>query len=78
MKHKVVVSRRWKDQEIKTTIVENVNGISISVDVTDFLNAMTQEINYIPLTMTKAQLNKKIIDAAKIVIAEMKNQTVKT
>lgn len=78
MKQSVRISRKWKNHHIKTVIIQDDKGISIETDIKEFLNAMVNQITYIPLTMTKAQLKAKVTEAAKLVLIEMKEQTAKT
>lgn len=75
MKSTVIVSRKWKETEIKTTVVLLNDGIEIKMSLPDFIHALSREL----LTgwFAKKLHEKSIKAAAEKVINEMKNESAK-
>lgn len=71
----VTVSRKWNNPKIHTVI--NADGISLSIDLDDFIAALIKEIGSVALTMTKAQFEKQIKKACENVIQGVKEESVK-
>lgn len=77
MKTNVIVSRKWRETEIKTTVKQCKDQIAIEMSLSDFLHALSKEFPTVAFTMTKRQHERKLKEAALKVITEMKNETVK-
>jgi len=77
MKQRVVitVSRKWNNPRIETTI--NDEGISLSMSLEDFAEALLAEIGSVAFTVTKGQFKDKVRAAIERVITGIKEESAK-
>ena len=73
----VIVSRQWKDSEIKIEVCVDNDGIEIKMPMTEFIVALVEEAKS-PLAMvTKTHLKKRLFASVQKVIDKMKAETAK-
>jgi hypothetical protein len=69
----VLVSREWHEPRIRIQV--SVEGVSIAMELEDFLQAMVQETGNPAVVMTQAGLLKRLRLAADRVVMGMKTET---
>jgi hypothetical protein len=70
MKERFVVGRKWNSPVIYTYATSE--KIEMQIDLADFINALVEEAGSPALTMTKAGLKAKLLEAAEKVVSEVK------
>ena len=73
MKEKVIVSRKWRNPEIRAYATKEEVGAEI--DLTAFLDSIVEEIGNPTMLVTKAALRAKLEVAKDAVLKEMKETT---
>jgi hypothetical protein len=71
----VVVSRKWRNPNIKLAV--SVEGLGISMDLNEFIKAMCVECGNPALLLTVSHMEKRMIEASKKVVTEMKQESVR-
>ena len=75
MKSVVTISRYWKNPKITTSI--STEGISIQMNMEDFITALKQEIGSVTWVVTQKTFNERLDIAIEKVLAGMKEETIK-
>jgi hypothetical protein len=75
MKSAITISRKWDNPEIKTIL--DSDGISVSIDLADFISALKSEIGSVATIVTKETFSKRFDDAVYVVLEGMKEETIK-
>jgi hypothetical protein len=73
-KEKVVVSRAWKNPEIK--VFASTKEVGAEMDIEVFLRTLVEEMGNPTLLVTKQQLLSKLLLAKDAVVNEMKKATI--
>jgi len=73
LKSKIVTLRRWDNPAVQTFL--DTKTIGASMDLTDFIDALVEEMGNPATLLTKAQLKQKLETASTAVIAELKKST---
>lgn len=71
----VTVSRHWDSPQIHTVV--SGEGIALALLLGDYVNALTVELYKQGRWVTKAQLEAKVQQAAKIVLDKIKEESAK-
>lgn len=74
MKHKIVISKKWKHPEISVEAL--VESLEISMSIDDFLSCLLEQIGSPTFIMTKEQLKQKVLGAKEEIVKEMKKASV--
>ncbi len=69
----VIVSRKWQNPKIAVTV--NADGISIGIELSQFLTSLAEEVGSPATLFSKQALKAKLEEAASKVISEMKDVT---
>jgi spore germination protein GerM len=75
MKSIVSISRYWDNPQIKTTI--SAVGISLQVELDDFIEALIQEIGPVTWTFTEKAFREKINVACNNTLEKLKEESIK-
>lgn len=70
---KVIVSRQWANPEI--TIEMSTDGISIKMDMDEYLESLVSQVTNLSITFTKATLLAKLKEGHSNIVKEMKKST---
>jgi len=74
-KKTLTISRYWNKPEITTTV--SVEGISINIDLDDFIAALKQEIGSITMTFTQKKFELKVDNAVETALNKIKEESIK-
>jgi len=66
----VIISRKWNNPKIMAVV--NKEGISLGMELEKFVDSLAEEIGSPLLLSSKEQLRKKLHQAAKLVVDEIK------
>lgn len=69
----VLVSRKWSESQITVKVTQK--GIGVSMPINQFIAALADLTGNPTLLVTKAQLEKRLQEAAVRVVSEMKSET---
>jgi hypothetical protein len=75
MKSVITISRHWNNPKITTTISQE--GISLQIDIQDFMKGIVEEMGSIATTFTKSAFEKKLTDAINVVLEKVKEESIK-
>lgn len=75
MSQHVTIMRRWNHPQINITLDED--GISIKMDLNDFLAALQKEIGKVTWTFTESTFAQQFTNAVNNVLTAMKRETLK-
>jgi hypothetical protein len=73
---KVIVGREWANRTIFVKVSRDEAGIEASIALVDFIAALIVEVGSPTLIMTKASLEKSLLEAAETLVTQMKRETV--
>lgn len=73
MKTKLITSRKWKNPGIEAFVSDEEIGARI--DITDFIDALVEEVGNPATLMTKAGLKAKLEAASLSVLKELRSTT---
>ncbi len=74
---KVTVGREWANRTIFVKVRCDENEIEASIDLTEFLAALAVEVGNPALVMTKAGMEKRLLEAAEVLVTKMKRETIR-
>ena len=75
MKTVITVSRYWNNPKITTTISKS--GISLQMDMEDFVKALKTEIDSVTWVFTKDEFEKRVDAAVEKILRGIKEESVK-
>ena len=75
MKSVVTISRKWNNPKILTTI--SSEGISLQMDMDDFVTALKQEVGKVTWVFTQKEFEKRIDAAVETVLYGIKEESIK-
>lgn len=75
MKSVVTISRHWNNPKITTTI--SPEGISLQMEMADFVSALKQEIGKVTWVFTQTEFEKRVDAAVATVLEGVKEESVK-
>jgi hypothetical protein len=74
-KVRLTIARKWHNPIITHTI--NKDGISVVIDLEDFVEAVVREVGSVTWTFTDASFKKQLEDAVQRTVAGIKEETAK-
>jgi len=74
-KRTLTISRHWHRPEITTTV--SVEGISMNIDLDDFITALKEEIGSITMVFTQKKFELKVDNAVEAALQKIKEESIK-
>lgn len=71
----VTISRHWHEPQIHTVV--SGEGIGLALTLDDYLKSLTEELYVAGRWVTRTQLEEKVQQAAKQVLAKVKEESAK-
>ena len=75
MESAITISRYWNNPSISITV--NIDGISLEMKLTDFIEALKAEIGSVTTTFTRQQFSLKMDKAVESVVEKVKQESLK-
>lgn len=72
---KVTISRYWNNPKISTIVT--TEGISLTIELEDFITALKEEIGSVSTTFTKKSFSQQLDNAVITVLEKIKEESIK-